>query len=292
MTSVRFNSLLGLLASVLVSAFTIGCTSIPVDPIHEPITESAVKRGLSLVHGLAACGSCHAKGGVPVAALVGERTWFDVYGEVRASNLTQTGLNRYSTPELVRILRGNIRPDESMLSPDVHRGYEWMSDEDMISIVSYLRSLAPEGEIVEARNIDAIDRNTTGFFETRREVRGYVPAVSKAHPLAYGKYLVDAAARCGFCHTTPAGYFTDSNYLAGGRTIRTDKGEKIAPALLNSQVYGIGDWSAAEIVKFLRSGLTPDKRAVDSDFCPVAFFARAETEDLESIARYLKSLKQ
>jgi len=267
------------------------CTPIPQDPIHEPITAAAVTRGLDLTHGLAACGSCHGAAAKPLAPLTGERTWFDLYGAVKAANLTPIALARYTTQELVRIVRGSIRPDESELSPDVHRGYEWMSDEDLVSIISYLRSLPAAGEVTEHRELDSLTRNTKGFFETRREVRGYVPAISKAQPLAYGKYLVDAVARCGFCHTTPAGYFTDSNYLAGGRTIRTDKGEKLSPALLNSQVYGIGDWSAEQIVNFLQTGMTPDKRMVDSDFCPIDFFARGNRSELEAIARYLKSLK-
>jgi mono/diheme cytochrome c family protein len=292
MASIANRPFLSLCLATVLCASLLSCASVPTDPIHEPVTPSAVKRGLELTQGLAACGSCHGMGGQPGAALVGDGTWFDVYGEVKASNLTPTGLSRYSTPELVRLMRGNIRPDESELSPDVHRGYEWMSDDDLVSIVSYLRSLPAAGEVVPARELDALARNTTGFFETRREVRGYVPAISKAYPLAYGKYLVDSVARCGFCHTTPAGYFTDSDYLGGGRTIRIAKGEKVSPALINSQVFGIGDWNANDIVAFLRTGMTPEKQAVDPDFCPVGFFARAPQEDLEAIARYLKSLKK
>lgn len=79
-------------------------------------------------------------------------------------------------------------------------------------------------------------------------------------------------------------------YLEGGRTISSDLGEKVAPAINGSRVYGLGEWTEAQIVAYLKTGIGPDGSVSDSKFCPTGFYRNASDEDLTAIARYLRTV--
>src|SRR5690606_32495646 len=119
---------------------------------------------------------------------------------------------------------------------------------------------------------------------------GYVPAIDRRDVEAYGQYLTDHVARCGGCHNSPVSILRPEEYLAGGRSIRTDLGEKVAPAISASKVYGLGDWSEAAIVQYLKTGAGPDGGVSDALFCPTGFYRHAAEVDLVAIARYLRTV--
>lgn len=250
-----------------------------------------VAKGSALVNGLGACGFCHGLNPDPDSPLAGGRAWEDRYGRVTAPNITpsKSGLGLWTTDQIISAIRGGISKDGEPLSVEVHRGAEWISDADALAISAYLKSLPPIDNQVSRRTISFIDRNTTGFFESRRDVEGYVPEIDRRHEVEYGEYLVSHVARCTQCHNSEKTVFSGEEALAGGKDIKTDDGLKVAPGIANSTLYGVGSWSEADIVSFLRSGVTPEKREIDSRFCPVRFYARAEPSDLTAIAKYLKS---
>ncbi|WKZ56572.1 MAG: hypothetical protein QY326_07530 [Bdellovibrionota bacterium] len=277
------------------AAILVGCTNAPSDTLHDPLTPTVVEKGRYLTHTLAACGFCHGATAVPGAPLTGGRPYYDIYGEVTVPNLVpETGRSvDWTTFDLMRVIRGSRRPDDEVISPTAHRGYEWMSDDDAHAIVSYLRVLPRSGNPTERRSISFLDRNTVGFFAPpAREVRGYIPAITPQYQLEYGAYLVDHVARCVNCHNTPGTFFSSEEYLGGGGIVKTDAGEKAAPGITSDMVTGVGGWSDAQIVAYLRTGVAPDGRQVDQRFCPTAFYARAEDQDLEAIAAHLKRVRR
>lgn len=280
-------------ALVLMVVLISGCSRPKTPELGEPIDSAYRERGRYLVVGLAACGFCHGATNSSGAALSGGMVFHDKFGNVQAGNLTSSsfGLGDWSPNQIVKAVRSSIGKDGEVLSKDFHRGYEWMSDRDLVSIVAYLRSLPPVDGNGPKRSIGFLDRNTVGFFDSWSEIKGYVPDIGKSAPLEYGKYLVDHVARCGSCHNTESGWFSGGTYLGGGAMIRTSSGERYAPSIGPSVVDGLGDWSESEIVKYLKSGVTPSGEVVDSDFCPVTFYANAEATDLGFIAKYLKSLE-
>jgi hypothetical protein len=215
-----------------------------------------------------------------------------MYGEVRGPNITlaKTGIGDWSELGFKNLLRANIRPDGSELGSDRHRGFEWLADSDIGAITAYLRSLPAVENTVESRRLSFIDRNTTGFFDTRLHVRGQIPAISPTFQKEYGQYITDHVARCGSCHTRRGGVFSSDEYLAGGQEISFDGEYKIAPNITSSNTVGIGSWSEVSIRDFLRSGKTPEGREVDSRFCPVQFYARAPTEQIDAVVAYLRTV--
>lgn len=283
---------LSLTALAVISLF--GCSSDASAPllISHPSQET-VEHGKQLVKGLAACGACHGETASPQAILAGGRHITDQYGPVQVPNITpaRTGIGDWQDKDIVRAIRASVSPSEQWLSAEAHRGYEWMADEDVLSIVAYLRSLPPIEKQVERRALSFVDRNTKGFFDSRNNVAGFIPSIDPKATQEYGQYLTDHVARCGGCHNSPASFLRDEEYLVGGKTIRIDQGEKVAPAITSSKVFGLGDWKEEAIVRYLKTGETPDGNVVDSAFCPVGFFRNAPESDLVAIARYLRTVQ-
>jgi len=282
----RLVSALGCL--LLLTSTFLGCDSPTTRAVIVPTSPKQFARGEQLVKGLAACGWCHGTEADPFSPLAGGRAQSDRYGEVKAPNLTQdpSGLQGWQAQDVMEALRtGRARGRD--LSTEVHRGYEWMSDADLIAIVAYLRALPPVQSAVERRDVGLIARNTTGMMEARKEVKGYVPEVGRRFAAEYGQYLTDHVARCGSCHNSESTFLSSEMYLAGGKTVLTPQGEKVAPNISSSTLYGVAGWTEEGLVHFLQSGERPDGSVAA---CPTAFYRLAPVEDLELIARYLKTV--
>jgi cytochrome c553 len=278
----------------LVLLMVIGCgTPDPVVP-PPPVVDNAqaIERGAQLVNGLASCGFCHSLDGRTASALSGGRRLQDAYGEVHGPNITgaRSGIAAWSDTDLRRLLRGNIRPDDSEISAQLHRGFEWLADGDITAITAYLRTLTPVEHEVAPRRLSFIERNTTGLFESRLEVKGYVPAIGQQFKREYGGYLVDHVARCGSCHNKPGDMLSSESYMAGGNEVSFDGEQRRAPNITMSTSVGIGAWSESALVDYLRSGRTPAGREVDSLFCPVQFYATASAEQIEAVVAYLRTV--
>ena len=276
---------------VVALSFT-ACSTPPPEPISQPLEERYIVRGRELTTGLAACGYCHGLKASPNSPLVGGRLQSDVYGDLAAPNLTPaiSGLKGWSSDAILAALRAGASDDVEVFSPEVHRGYEWMSDEDALSVVAYIKLLDPVEHKVERREITSIDRNTVGFWVGQQSQVGYVPEINKRFSVSYGRYLVDHVARCQSCHNSAAGIISDEGYLEGGKTVRSDKGEVTAPGLGGSFTNGLCAWSEEDIVRYLRTGMTIQRRYVDPALCPTNFYQNGSDTDLTAIARFLKSL--
>lgn len=305
------------LLQILLVLTAAACSSpdplIPFSPALD--LTSATKRGAELVNGLAACGFCHASldsansqvappsdytAPESTAPLSGGRKIGTIYGEISASNITQsleTGIGALSNYDLRAILRSAARPDGSELNSSVHKGFEWLSDTDIFAITSYLRSLPAIENTVERYSPSIISRNTTGIFDTRIEVKGYVPAILTQFKQEYGGYLVDHVARCASCHNSPAGIFSGERYLAGGKEISLDGESRIAPALLGAANDTPEDeeqpakliLGSDGIRGYLKSGATPDGRRANTRFCPTTFYSKASELEIDAIVSYLSS---
>ena len=278
---------------LIIFLLMLGCSTERLEHISTPKNIIALDSGKALVEGLAACGFCHGKTPTPDSPLSGGQSYTDLFGEKTVPNITPAAnaLGSWTNEELLRYFRSGLDGDNEQLSQAPHRGMEWMADEDIFAVIAYLRSV-PAVTVAEAHSapLTFIDRNTNGFFEGRREVNGFVPAVQKKSSVRYGQYLVEHVAACGRCHNSPNSIISTSEFLKGGTEIVNASGEKLAPNISNDAAEGIGSWSAAQIVSFLQTGKKPNGAKVDSRFCPLGFYRNASEEDLESIAKFLKTV--
>ncbi len=279
---------------ILVLFLVVSCGNPPKPtPILPSATPELIEKGKYLVKTLAACGFCHGETADPSAALSGGRVVWDNYGEVQAPNITTSmdGIGSFSTQQVIAAIRASVAPGDRKLSPYSHRGYEWLSDQDAVAITGYLQTLPGVNKQVQKRDLGFMSRNTTGLFEKRMaEVPPFVPPIPRAHEVAFGKYLVDNVARCGTCHHTQPTLLSEGKYLGGSNEVTIAGKTKLAPNITGSEVYGLGKWQETEIVRYLRTGISPDKRRSDPDFCPIKFYAKATDADLLAIARFLKTV--
>ena len=270
----------------------IACGSVSTTPPPLPATAELARQGQRIAEGLGACGHCHNVSGEPTAPLAGGRLLQDKFGPVSSPNITlaASGIGSWSEGDLLHLFRAYRRPNGEMVAPAFHSGIEWISDNDVGAITTYIRSLPAVDNLVEHRELSFIDRNTTGFFDSMAEVRGLVPQIPRNFKVEYGQYLVDQVARCGSCHSLPEGIVTSERYMAGGQEIFFDGASKIAPDITSSTESGLGGWSADEMKNFLMTGRTRDGRQVDSRFCPVRFYRRATPEEIDAVVTYLRTV--
>lgn len=115
--------------------------------------DAQLARGKYLV-GLAGCTDCHTPGyflGKPDPArfLAGSDVGFRVpgVGTVVGPNLTpdkETGIGSWTTDQIIRAIRGGVRPDNRVLSPVMPWShYANLSSTDVSAIVAYLKTLPP-----------------------------------------------------------------------------------------------------------------------------------------------------
>lgn len=281
------------LTIVIITLITLaGCSTPPPEPISQPLEERYIVRGRELVLGLGACGYCHGLQPSPSSPLAGGRLLADDYGEIAAPNLTsaRSGLRSWSADAVLAALRVGAPADPEIFSPDAHRGFDWISDEDALSIVAYIKLLDPVEHEVERRSDSSAERSTTAFWIEHKNPIGYVPEISSRFSVAYGRYLTEHVARCGSCHNSPESMLDEEGFLEGGKTVRSDKGETLAPSLTGSVKGGLGSWSEDDIVHYLRTGITVNRKQVHPSYCPTNFYRNGSETDLYAIARFLKSL--
>lgn len=290
--AVRLTSLPAAVPLAL-AVFISACSPDPSVSPPLPASADSVQRGQQIVQGIGACGFCHSIERVPGAPLSGGVVLHDQYGEVLSPNITVSsqGVGGWTESDLKSFLRTSVRPDQSIALSPFHRGIEWLSDADVGRITAYVRSLPADEREVEHRSVSIFARNTTGFFDTKPAVRGYIPEISPSFRREYGQYLVDHVARCGACHSRPGGIFSSEVYFGGGQEFQIGEDEaKVAPNISTSDISGIGGWSKDDFQEFFRSGKTPGGKQTDPRFCPVGFYAKASARDIEAMVEYLRSV--
>ena len=134
----------------------IGPKSRPLSSRKFESSPQRLERGRYLFTGIAGCVDCHSqhdnsRHGVPVIAGTeggGEPMPFDdLPGIIIAPNITpdrETGAGNWSDDQLARAIREGIGHDgRALFTMMPYPFYRKMSDEDLASVIVYLRSLAP-----------------------------------------------------------------------------------------------------------------------------------------------------
>lgn len=111
---------------------------------------------------------------------------------------------------------------------------------------------------------------------------------SKSQPtgselIARGEYLT-VAADCAACHTTKSG-----KPFAGGLAFKLPFGTIYSPNITPDKTAGIGDWTDAEFVRAMRSGVGKHGEDLYPAF-PYSSYALLSTDDILAIKAYLMTL--
>jgi Cytochrome c len=253
-------------------------------------TPERVARGRYLVEGLMGCESCHSpkewtQHGAPTRAgmeLVGQSFPIpDFPGTIVAPNLTpdpETGSGRWSDDQIARSIREGVKHDDTILFPMMpYAQYRVLSDEDLASVVVYLRSLTPVRNPLPASHINfPVNYLVRGAAEP---VLDPVPGPDPSDVHARGKYLV--ALGCG-CHTV-----SDKLGYAGGEHLAGPWGD-VTSVNITPDASGISYYTEASFITAMRTGYVGARKL--NSIMPFGEFKNLTDDDLKAIYGYLRTL--
>ena len=215
----------------------------------------------------------------------------DLPGKVFASNLTpdkETGAGNWTDDMLARGIREGIGHDGRALfgiMPFAH--YRNMPDEDLASIIVYLRSLPavknalPKTEIIFPVNY--IMRNDPS------PVTDPVQSPDVSDPVKRGRFLVNLAG-CADCHTPVDNHHVPIAGLefSGGQVLQAPWGT-VASANLTPDPSGIPYYNQAIFITAMRTGAVGARQL--NKTMPWSVVGTMTDEDLAAIFAYLATLK-
>jgi len=279
-------------------------TGIPKYEVHKidykvEATPARLERGKKLVSML--CVGCHFN--ETTNGLTGKRMADlpPAFGTVYSRNITKDptfGIGKWSDADIVYLLRTGLKPDGQYVPPYMVK-LPHISDEDMASIITFIRSDDP---LVQPQAIQDTDCKPTFLvkFLSRVAFKPFdYPTQPIATPLvtdrvAYGKYLVNDVLKCYECHS--ADFKTNNafepvkseGYMAGDNELLDISGKKIyTPNLTTDPGTNISKWSEQQFVRTIKEGFRPDNSPLRY---PMERLPELTDEEAGAIYAYLKTV--
>jgi mono/diheme cytochrome c family protein len=293
------------IAIALAISFTVGWRPF-IGPRTRPFnatqferTPARLARGEYLVNSVADCMGCHAEhdwtaheapilpntlgAGQDMAVFAG------LPGHVIASNITpdpETGAGNWTDDQFGRAIREGVGHDGRALFPMMpYPGFRVLSDEDLASIVVYLRSIPPVRKQWPTTKL---------IFPVNYLIRSVpepldapVPQPDLSNPAKRGAYLVKIAG-CGDCHTPQDSHGQPLPGLdfAGGQVFEGPWG-KVASANITPDMSGLP--YEAIYTEAMHAGSVKGRAL--NPIMPWDAYRRMSDEDLEAVFAYLKTVK-
>ena len=249
-------------------------------------TPAQIARGEKLAN---MCASCHTPGNQLPLSGTNFATKFDFppLGTLYSPNLTPSGdIQDWSDGEVIRAIREGIHKDGRSLLIMPSDNFRNMSDDDVQSLVAYLRSQPATGGPTPKNQFNflgAVFMNLSDF-RTAQLPAGRVTAPQPGTS-EYGKYLVDVIG-CRSCH---------GDHLQG----RVDNAQPGPPAGPNLTKI-VPQWTEEQFMVFFNTGTLPSGETVPTLTLPSGFteprmpwpMVRAATtnDDLKAMFAYLHGL--
>ena len=291
----RFLTLLIGLAAVLAAAgwFLSAPSRLPAAATEGVSGDAAAGERIFLAGG---CASCHAAGDAEGAArrvLAGGAPLETDFGTFVAPNISpdpEHGIGGWSFPEFANAMLRGVSPEGRHYYPAFpYTSYTKMEMQDVADLWAFLRTL-PEADAESAPSEVAFPyslRRGIGLWKRLYLRDDFVMAHAGTEALERGRYLVEALAHCGECHT-PRDRFggpDTARWLAGAPNPSGDgRIPDITPDALG--------WGASDIAWYLESGFTPDYDSAGGSMADVVTnLAALEAADREAIAAYLLALE-
>lgn len=302
--------LLSFFAAIVAGAIIYLNTAYPnVDPpanIKIESTPEMISRGSYIANNVAVCMDCHSQrdfskfSGPVVKGTEGKGgELFDqtmgIPGKIYVKNITPAALDEWTDGELIRAITMGINKKNEALFPLMpYPHYNEMSEEDLYSVIAYLRTLKPiEGSYPDKK----LDFPLNHLINTM-PIQTYKPAkIDKSNTAGYGKYLVTMAS-CNHCHTPEEkGEPVAGMDFAGGMEIHLPFGILRSSNITPDIQTGIGAWTKEIFIAKFKAydpALHGYKNVNPGEFnsiMPWSMYAGMSEEDLGAIYDYLRTLK-
>jgi mono/diheme cytochrome c family protein len=262
-------------------------------------TPQRLERGRYIATALSGCMYCHsdhdwAVAGTPIVhGMEGAgsiQPEADLPGRIVAPNLTpdpETGAGNWTDDQLARAIREGIGHDGRALFPMMpYTRYRAMSDEDMASVIVYLRSLpAVKHQLPRTEMIFPVKYLIRG---APQPVASPVASNDASDPVKYGAQLVNLAG-CGDCHTPGWKGQAIPGMEFGGGNVFSGPWGTVATANITPDPSGIPYYDDGRFLQVIRTGYV-GVRAL-SPIMPVSVYKNLSDGDLKAIFAYLRTVK-
>lgn len=275
------------------------------EDIHVTSNPQTIERGKYLANHVSLCTDCHSQrdwsrfAGPVLDLSIGqggelfdEKVSFP--GSVQVPNITPYNLKDWTDGELFRAITTGVRKDGSAIFPLMPwPSYAKMSRDDIYAIIAYLRTLKPINTSYPKAQYN-FPLNILVHTFPQKASPGTVP--NPADTVAYGAYLVNAAA-CMDCHTqNNNGKMIPGMEFAGGRDFRLGANVIRSANITQDKTSGIGNWSSEAFLQRFKSYGEPMLAAKVSPaefqtIMPWYDYSGMTDNDLKAMYAYLKTIK-
>jgi mono/diheme cytochrome c family protein len=275
----------------------IGPRSRPLTDRRFEATPARLARGEYLVNGVTPCLACHSEIDWKTPSIrpesLGAGHHFSDEGLpwVVAPNLTpdrETGAGAWTDDQLARATREGIGWDGRALFPMMPYGlFREMSDEDLASVIVYLRTLKPVSKKLPRTEMPfPLNRLVNNAPQPITEP---VPQPDLSTPVSRGRYLVTLAI-CADCHSPrdAQGQLLAGLEFSGGSVFENPIG-RIAAANITPDPSGIPYYTEELFLEVMRTGQVK-ARSLQVQM-PWVFYRSMSDDDLKDMFAYLKTLK-
>lgn len=268
-------ALLALLALYYTSNQKLNKTyEVSFDPLEIPMDPETIERGRRIVTTRGGCIECH--GGNFAGDIIDQGF---LMARLVVPNLTpgKGGVGAsFTDDDWVRAIRYGIDSDGTSVIIMPSDYFNVLSDADLAAIIAYLRSLPPVDT-----NYPKIRLGPMGRWIVLQEPH-LLPASVIDHSaprppdpvpgvtVEYGKYL---SKICTACH---------AENLAGGE--EPGEGLNLTPA------GDLGEWSEAQYIRAMRTGVTPSGKQLDPELMPWKSLGQMSDDELKAIWLYLQTV--
>ncbi|MXV15557.1 c-type cytochrome [Hufsiella ginkgonis] len=269
-------------------------------------TPQRLERGKYLANHITVCIDCHSSRQWDTFAAPLDTTTIGAGGEkfdqsmgfpgtFYAPNITPQHLGSWTDGELLRAITTGVSKDGHALFPVMpYLGFGRMDQEDVYSIIAYIRSLPAKNNEPGTSNPDF---PMNFIINTIPAKASFAKMPPKTDTVQYGGYLVNAAG-CGECHTKQEkGQKIKGMEFAGGFEFNLPGGAIYSANITPDVKTGIGSWTREQFVsrfKMYTDSAYHARKINPGDFqtiMPWVMYSGMDAADLESIYAYLKTLK-
>lgn len=195
-------------------------------------------------------------------------------GSMIADNITPGGILRErSDGELFRVLRYGYNGDNQISATMSFMPYRALSDEDLVALIAYMRSLEPlesAGKRGSQLNFLAAVMAGAGMFPVQETIHGTVTAPPIGELAEYGKYVA-TFGDCRTCH---------------GPDMTGTPPSIVAPDGYPNPRPMVATWTQEQFIQTMRTGLRPSGLAMDMPWENASYM---DDRDLAALYAYLTS---
>lgn len=303
--------ILGVIVLLLIGGLVYFNSTFPkVSPPPNIIVESTpekIERGRYLANNVSMCMDCHSErnwmlfSAPPVPGTEGRGG--DIFdknmgfpGTIHVKNITPAAIGDWTDGEIARaITMGLNKKGEALFPVMPYFNLNKLTQEDLESIIAYIRTLKPIENEVPDKELDF----PLNFIVKTLPLQTYTPSepVDKSNTVLYGKYLVTIAS-CGDCHTQSVeGEPVAGMEFAGGTEMKLPGGTLRSANITPDMETGIGKWTKEMFINKFKSFASDSARNIPADITkefnsimPWVLYSGITEEDLGAIYDYLRTL--